>query len=86
MTMREELLLAADKYLVLTGKAESTLSLDLFGRGTRLADIRGGKDLGTVICERALHWLNVNWPRGQRAAWPRGVRKIVKAPAHVEAD
>lgn len=84
MGLRDELLLAASKYQELTGKSESTLSNALFSSGVRLTQIREGGDLATGICERALHWLNVNWPRGQRAEWPRGVRKIIKPSAEVE--
>lgn len=86
MGMREELLAVCAKYQELTETTESSLSNKLFGAGHRLGEIVAGGDLRTQKCEEALHWLCVNWPRGHRGDWPRGARRIVKKPDHVEAD
>jgi len=65
------LLLVVDAYARATGHAEATISTRFFRRGSRLAEIRGGRDMGARMIVRVLADFSQNWPEG--AEWPADV-------------
>lgn len=58
-------------YCQSTGLAEATVSSRLFNDGKRIAEVRGGADMGVRRIERSIEWLSENWPDG--VDWPDGV-------------
>ena len=76
--MLNDLLTVIDAYAAATGLADATISTRVFGRGTRLGEIRAGGDIGARTSSRALAALSDCWPAG--AAWPEGVAR----PQHGE--
>jgi hypothetical protein len=65
--------------------SDARVSTLLFGGGTRIKQLREGRDIGVKVCERALLWLSTNWPEG--AVWPADVlrpRSDAEAPSDRE--
>ena len=60
-------------YCTAAGVAEKTASHRLFGRNTKIDDLRAGKDVGVLTLERAMQWLSDSWPEG--AVWPQDVAR-----------
>lgn len=76
MAMRDDLLRLINKYQELTGDSDSFVSNKLFGNGTKLPLFRAGSSMDIMVYERAIHWFTEHWPKGKRAEWPSGVRKV----------
>jgi hypothetical protein len=78
MSMTQSLLKLTDAYCEAVGRSRSRLATILFNDGKKLDLIAGGADLTTGSYERAMHWLDENWPEG--TPWPKGVdRPSLKA-------
>ena len=76
MAMRDDLVRLITTYQGLTGESDSWISNKLFGNGTKLPAFREGGGMDIAVYERAIHWFTENWPKGKRAEWPSGVRKV----------
>lgn len=75
----QALFLLVETYCAHAGIAEATLSSQLFSDGKRLKALRGGADMGVRRMDKAIDWLNENWPDG--CAWPENVARAAKVPA-----
>ncbi|MGM5087560.1 hypothetical protein E0H64_17835 [Rhizobium leguminosarum bv. viciae] len=73
MNMRDQIVLAADRYAEATGVGRKRVSTLVLNRGSKLDDIARGGDLTTGIFERAMQWFSDNWPEG--AEWPQVVQR-----------
>lgn len=74
-----------DAYVASTKLSPATVSRHLLGRGSRIADLRAGGDIGVQTLERALLDLSSSWPEG--AAWPADVsRPALAEPALAESE
>jgi hypothetical protein len=67
----EKLMSVVEVYTLAVGRAESTVSLDVFGTGDTLKRLRLGKDMLTERIESAMLWFYEHWP--DNACWPDNV-------------
>jgi hypothetical protein len=73
MTLREQLLLVADRFADASGIGRKRVSTIVLNGGGKLDAIAAGRDLTTGSFERAMTWFSSNWPEG--ADWPEGVER-----------
>lgn len=71
MTEIDHLLRVLAAFCEATGRAESTVSTQFLGAGSRVRQLREGADMGVQRAARALEDFSAAWPEG--AAWPDGV-------------
>jgi hypothetical protein len=69
----DRLLAVVDAYLVATGLSEARVSTLFLKRGSRLAELRAGGDMGARLAAEVVERFAANWPDG--AAWPAGVTR-----------
>jgi hypothetical protein len=60
-------------YAAATGLAEATVSSRFLQRGSRLAELQAGGDMGARHIERVLARFSEEWPAD--APWPEGVER-----------
>lgn len=66
--MITRLLSLIDAFCAARGVSEARASTLIFNGGARVAQIRGGADIGVRRTQAAMLWISENWPEG--AAWP----------------
>lgn len=76
MTLREQLLIVADRYAEASGIGRKRVSTLVLNGGGKLDAIAQGRDLTTGSFERAMLWFSDNWPSA--VAWPQGVARPFK--------
>jgi hypothetical protein len=79
-----QLICVLDAYAAHTGLAETTISTRIFGRGTRIRELRSGGDMGSRTVRRALEKLAECWP--ENAPWPEGVARPESPSNHQAAE
>lgn len=79
----DHLLAVVDAYRAATGFAEATISKRFLGRGGRLADLRGGGDMGARTISRTIARFSEDWPVD--AVWPAQAPRPVPPPQSGEA-
>jgi hypothetical protein len=85
MTMIEQLLAVAARYMSARKLSAGRVSFLMFADGKVLPELRDGRrDITTRRLESGLQWLSNNWPEG--AEWPEDVRRpTATAPAQEES-
>lgn len=73
MTLREQLLLVADRYCEAAGIGRKRVSTIVLNGGAKLDAVAAGRDLTTGSFEKAMAWFSQNWPCG--TDWPEGVKR-----------
>lgn len=80
MGTKHQIILLAERYAEATGLALATVSARVLGRGSKLAALIAGGDIGCDRFDRAVAWFAANWPAG--TPWPEGIAR----PEPDEAD
>ena len=78
------LLRVIDRFAEHTHLAEATISTRFFSRGTRIAELRAGGDMGARTIRRALEKFIENWPAG--VDWPSDVGRPSLDPSPFRID
>lgn len=73
MTLREQLLIVADRYAEASGIGRKRVSTLVLNGGGKLDAIAQGRDLTTGSFERAMLWFSDNWP--STVSWPQGIAR-----------
>ena len=60
-----------EAYCAKTGLSEARVSTLVLKGGSRLKQLREGKDIGVRILDRAIQWFSDHWP--ENGVWPEGV-------------
>lgn len=76
VAMITRLLSLIDAFCVARGISEARASTLIFNGGARVAQIRGGADIGVRRTEAAMLWISENWPEG--ADWPSDIPRPVR--------
>lgn len=71
MTLREQLLIVADRFAEASGIGRKRVSTLVLNGGGKLDAIAQGRDLTTGSFERAMRWFSSNWPTD--AEWPANI-------------
>lgn len=71
------LLSVVDAYRVAREVSDARVSTLVLNDGSRITEIRSGKDIGSRRLDRALQWFSDNWPEG--AIWPDDVMRPEKS-------
>jgi hypothetical protein len=62
------LLSLVDEYRRVREVSDARVSTLVFNDGSRIAQLRDGRDIGTRRLDRAIQWFSDHWPEG--ADWP----------------
>lgn len=73
MTLREQLILVANRYAHLAGLSLSRVSTIVFNDGKTLMRLQAEGDITTTTFERAMAWFSGQWP--DDAVWPEGIAR-----------
>ena len=80
MNLRQQLITVTDAYCKATGLSTSRVSTLIFNAGSRIDQIREGKDLYTARFEHAMRWFSDNWPADAANTWPLGIGRPAPQP------
>lgn len=69
----DQLLRLIDIYRAAREVSDARVSTLVFNDGSRIAELRSGRDIGTRRLERAVLWFAENWPAG--IEWPDGIER-----------
>ena len=73
MRIKDRMLAVAAAYGKAVGRSESWVSLQIFGSGKRLRELREGADTASHRVEDALQWFSDRWPEG--VSWLEGIER-----------
>lgn len=82
MTLREQIIIVADRYALAARIGRKRVSTIVLNRGSKLDDIADGGDLTTGTFERAMLWFSANWP--ETVEWPADVPRPACFPEAAE--
>lgn len=71
VVMLTQLLALIDAFCAARGISEARASTLIFNGGARVAQLRGGADIGIRRAEKAKRWISENWP--DDVEWPADI-------------